>query len=192
MSEKWIPVSCNKDCGAGCPLLAHVEHGRVTEITDNPLGGPTMSGCTKGHQMTRALYAPDRLKKPLLRTGPRGSGQFKESSWPQALDTVANRLGEIKSKYGNEALLALAASGSCRGALHNTNNLTARFLRMFGGYVQTTGNYSTAAASFALPFVLGTSLAGIDRLPETIARPQPALPCLLSWAHPWPGLTRAR
>jgi len=33
---------------------------------------------------------------------------------------------------------------------------------MFGGYIETTGNYSTAAASFAIPFVLGTSSAGID------------------------------
>jgi anaerobic dimethyl sulfoxide reductase subunit A len=46
--------------------------------------------------------------------------------------------------------------------LHNTYRLTARFLNMLGGYTETTGNYSTAAASFATPFVLGTSSAGID------------------------------
>jgi anaerobic dimethyl sulfoxide reductase subunit A len=56
----------------------------------------------------------------------------------------------------------LGGSGSCRGALHPTYSLTARFLNMFGGYTETSGNYSTAAASFATPFVLGMSPTGID------------------------------
>ncbi len=161
-SETKIPISCNKDCGGGCPLLACVEHGRVTRIRDNPLGGPYMSGCVRGFQMTRALYAPDRLKKPLLRTGPRGAGQFREIEWPHALDLVAERLADIKARYGNEAILHLGGSGSYRGALHNTHRLTTRFLSLFGGYAETYWNYSTAAAHFVTPFVLGTQQAGID------------------------------
>ena len=35
--EKTVPVSCNRDCGAGCALLAHVKNGRIEKITDNPL-----------------------------------------------------------------------------------------------------------------------------------------------------------
>jgi anaerobic dimethyl sulfoxide reductase subunit A len=162
MSETTIPVSCNKDCGGGCPLLAHVEQGRVTRITNNPLGSPYMSGCAKGFQMTRALYAPDRLKRPLLRTGPRGSGEFKQVPWPHALDIVASKLSDIKSRYGNEAIFHLGGSGSCRGALHNTYILTLRFLSLFGGYTEATGNYSSAAVSFTAPFVLGKSPTGVD------------------------------
>jgi anaerobic dimethyl sulfoxide reductase subunit A len=166
-SETRIPVSCNKDCGAGCPLLATVERGRVTKIRDNPLGSPYMHGCVRGFQMPRVLYAPDRLRKPLLRTGPRGCGsnlpgQFKEVPWPQALDVVAERLAGIKARYGDEAILHLGGSGSCRGALHNTHRLTRRFLSVFGGYTETYWNYSTAAAHFVTPYVLGTQQAGID------------------------------
>ncbi|HUX76228.1 MAG TPA: molybdopterin-dependent oxidoreductase [Anaerolineae bacterium] len=157
-----IPISCNKDCGGGCPLLATVERGRVTRITNNPLGGPTMSGCVRGFQMPRVLYAPDRLKKPLLRTGPRGSGEFSEVEWPHALDLVAGKLAGVKARHGNEAILFLGGSGSCRGALHNTHRLTARFLGLFGGYTETYGSYSSGAADFATPFVLGTSPPGID------------------------------
>jgi anaerobic selenocysteine-containing dehydrogenase len=80
--------------------LACVEHGRLTKITNNPLGGPYMVGCVKGFQMTRALYAPDRLKKPLLRTGPRGSGEFKEVSWLLRLVTPHPRF-RIHSQYDN-------------------------------------------------------------------------------------------
>ncbi len=166
-SERTIPVSCNKDCGAGCPLLATVEDGadadiRVTRIRDNPLGGPYMHGCLRGYQMPRVLYAPDRLRAPLLRTGPRGSGQFEEVSWDRALDVVAHRLADVKARYGNTAILHLGGSGSCRGALHNTHSLTTRFLSLFGGYTETYWNYSTAAAHFATPYVLGTRRAGID------------------------------
>jgi anaerobic dimethyl sulfoxide reductase subunit A len=162
MSVTKIPVSCNKDCGAGCPLLAYVEDGRVTRIGNNPLGRAYMSGCVRGFQMTRVLYAPDRLTRPLLRTGPRGSGQFREAPWSHALDLVAARLAEVKARYGNEAVLHLGGSGSCRGALHNTGRLAKRFLSLFGGYTETYWNYSTAAAHFATPFVLGTQQTGID------------------------------
>ena len=43
-----IPVSCKKDCGTGCPLLVHVENGRIIKITNNPAGTPYMSGCSMG------------------------------------------------------------------------------------------------------------------------------------------------
>jgi len=87
----------------------------VTKIVDNPLGGPYMSGCVKGLQMHRVLHAPDRLKRPLLRTGPRGSGEFREVGWPEALDLVAERLTEIRDRYGNEAIIRLGGSGACTG-----------------------------------------------------------------------------
>ncbi|RKX86852.1 MAG: hypothetical protein DRP58_03930, partial [Spirochaetes bacterium] len=42
-----IPVSCNKDCGAGCPLEAHVEDGIIKKITDSSFKKPLMHGCLK-------------------------------------------------------------------------------------------------------------------------------------------------
>ena len=157
-----IPVSCNLDCGGSCPLLAHVQNGRVVKITNNPRGGPYMSGCVKGFQMLRTQYSPKRLRKPLLRTGPKGSGQFKEVEWAQALDLMAERLSHVKECYGNDAILPLGGSGSCNGALHNTGILPRRFLSLFGGYTGTFSNYSSAAANYATPFVLGTDEVGID------------------------------
>lgn len=160
--ESAIPVSCNVDCIGGCPLVAHVRAERVTRLTNNPLGGPYMAGCSKGFGAARLLYAPGRLTAPLVRTGPRGSGRFREASWPEALDLVADKLAEIRSRYGSEAVLRLGGSGACRGALHNTGRLTSRFLALYGGCTETYGSYSSAAASFATPYVLGTTMAGID------------------------------
>ncbi len=159
---KIIPVSCNKDCAAGCPLLAHVEDGKIVKITNNPEGTPYMLGCSKGFQAMQVAYAADRLLEPLIRTGPRGSGDFQEVSWDEALDHVATGLRRIKNKFGSESILFLGGSGSCRGALHNTASLTPRFLNLFGGYTQTFSNYSCAASDFVTPYVFGTLEVGID------------------------------
>jgi anaerobic dimethyl sulfoxide reductase subunit A len=161
-----LPVTCNRDCIGGCPLIATVEQGRITRISDNPLGGRYLHGCIRGYQAMRQLYAPDRLTQPLLRVGPRGSSEFRPISWPEALDRVADKLRDIRERYGPQAVLSLGSSGSCVGLLHNTGSLKARFLGLFGGYTVTYGGYSAAAAGFATPYVLGNAAAGID--PATV------------------------
>ncbi len=160
--ELAIPVSCNVDCSGGCPLVAHVRNGRIARIGNSPFAGRHMAGCSKGFQAPRLLYASDRLTTPLLRRGPRGSADFRPVSWSDALDIVADRLANIKERHGAEAILDLGGSGACRGALHNTSRLTSRFLALFGNCTETHSSYSSAATSFATPFVLGTTHAGVD------------------------------
>ncbi len=140
--------------------MAEVIGGRITKITDNPLKTQWMKGCARGYNAAKLTYHPERLLKPLMRTGP--DATLKECSWDDALDFTAEKLLEIKDSYGPEAVIRLGGSGSCRGALHNTSTLAKRFLNLFGGYTETTGSYSSAAVSFATPFVYGTSNAAID------------------------------
>jgi anaerobic dimethyl sulfoxide reductase subunit A len=157
-----LPVACNRDCGGGCPLLATVAAGRVTRIGDNPIGGPFLRGCVRGYQAWRQQQAPDRLTTPLVRTGPRGSGQFREAGWSEAIGLVAHGLGAVRARHGDGAILALGGSGSCRGVVHDTEDLTARFLGLIGGHVRQTDTYSSAAARYVQPVVLGTQRGGID------------------------------
>ncbi len=156
------PVACNRDCGGGCPLLATVDGGRVRRIADNPAGGRYLKGCIRGYHAWQQQQAPDRLTSPLVRTGPRGSGQFREASWPEAVRLVADGLARVRDRHGDGAVLALGGSGSCRGALHDTEDLTARFLNLTGGHVEQTSTYSSAAARYTEPVVLGTKHAGVD------------------------------
>ena len=115
--QATVPVACNRDCGGGCPLVATVEDGRVTRIADNPAGGPYPQGLhPRLPGVAAAATAPDRLTRPLVRTGPRGSGQFREASWPEAVRLVADGLAAVREKHGDGAVLALGGSGSCRGA----------------------------------------------------------------------------
>ena len=157
-----LPVSCNKDCGGGCPLLAHVENGRLVKITNNPLKNPYMVGCVRGLQMHRAVYAPDRIRQPLLRTGERGSGVFREIGWKDALDLIADRMAETRERKGQGSILPLGGSGACVGAVHNTALLKERFFRLLGGYTEATGNYSEQAIEFTSAYLFGGAHTGLD------------------------------
>ncbi len=155
MSTLSLPVFCGKDCGGdACPLLATVDNGHVTHVVNNPAGGKYLKGCARGFNLPLEQYAPDRILNPLVRVGPRGSGQFRQASWEEALHLTANRLGEIRAKYGPSAVLNRGSAGAT-GALHSTGALLTRFLNLFGGSTRLTNNYSNAAANVALPYVLG-------------------------------------
>ena len=157
-----VPVSCNKDCGAGCPLSAEIDGGRVRRIFDNPGRPKTMKGCARGYMMTDEVYAPYRVTTPLIRRGERGSADFREASWEEALSLTARRLSELRDRHGPHTTLALAGSGACRGAVHNTSNLTKRFFELFGGYTGTHGSYSNGAQAYVLPYLFGGVSMGMD------------------------------
>ena len=162
--DRSVPVSCDRDCGAGCPLHAHVSGGRVVRITDNPLAPELMRGCVKGYRMADTVYAADRLRSPLMRTGERGEGRFREVGWPEALDYIAARLDEIRARHGCLSFLPFHGSGSCRAAVHNTSLVGRRFFALLGGFVNRTDSYSSAASAFTDMHLFGTRLTGTDPL----------------------------
>jgi anaerobic dimethyl sulfoxide reductase subunit A len=127
--------------------------------------------------LRRAHYAPDRLRAPLIASGPRGSGLFRQASWEEALDLAAKRLSGLWERHGLSSLLALGSTGST-GALHDSGALLARFLNAArdpaadgvgparagrgpraGGREASaaflSSNYSNGAARFVLPYLYG-------------------------------------
>ncbi|MDP2700908.1 MAG: molybdopterin-dependent oxidoreductase, partial [Candidatus Rokubacteria bacterium] len=53
---------------------------------------PPLHACVRGFGQVERVYYPDRLKQPLRRKGPRGSGRFEPMSWDAALDEVAREV----------------------------------------------------------------------------------------------------
>jgi anaerobic dimethyl sulfoxide reductase subunit A len=157
-----LPVSCNKDCGGGCPLLAHVENNRLVKITNSPYKNQYMAGCVRGYQMPQVVYSKGRLKRPLIRNGTRGSGQFKEVSWKKALDRVSQKLLQAKEKHGEGPILPLGGSGGCVGAVHNTAFLKNRFFGLLGGCTKASGDYSEHAVEFVKSYLFGKAYTGFD------------------------------
>ena len=121
-----------------------------------------MNGCPRGFLFHEAVYHPQRITHPLIRTGERGSGEFRRASWDEALDLVARRLARIRDTRGPEAIMRIGGSGACRGALHNTATVPMRFFGLFGGYTDTVGSYSSQATSFVKPYMYGTKYVGSD------------------------------
>jgi len=163
-----VPVFCGRDCGGNaCPLLAEVDEGRVLRIRHNPEAGEYLRGCPKGFALPHFHYSSERIKAPLVRSGPRGSGAFKSVSWDEALDRVRDGLLACAKRYGPQAVMSLSSAGST-GALHNTEKLTRRFLNAIGGCTVLDGNYSSNAAGFALRNAFGSDYANSGFDPATM------------------------
>jgi len=159
-----LPTFCGKDCGGdACPLVARIEDGRVVKVTNNPAAGPYLKGCRRGFNLPLEQSAPDRICTPLIREGERGSGRFREAGWEEALRVTAERLADIRSRFGAGAVLNMGSAGSL-SALHGTFALMDRFLSLFGGATNLTGGYSCGAAQFVLPYLLGSDwqVSGFD------------------------------
>ncbi len=107
-------------CTVRCPIKVMVENDDVKLIEGNPhVAGIEGSICPKGAAGVRLLNDDERLKRPLIRTGPRGSGQWREASWEEALDYVAAKLAEVKEKYGGRAI-ALAERAQLNSHISKT------------------------------------------------------------------------
>jgi thiosulfate reductase / polysulfide reductase chain A len=110
MDEKIVPTFCH-GCGAAkprCAVLCHVKDGKFVRVEGNPeafnnSNSGSTSLCVKGNTGMQYLYAHDRLKYPLKRIGEKGEGKFERISWDEALGAIAEKLKEVKEKYGPEA-----------------------------------------------------------------------------------------
>ncbi len=93
-------------CSVRCPIQVTVKDGEVKFIQGNPhVAGIEGSLCPRGSAGTALLYDDQRLKHPLIRTGPRGSGNWRKASWDEALDYVAEKLKNIIEEHGGHSVV---------------------------------------------------------------------------------------
>ena len=98
---------CNM-CPWHCGVIVHAVDGVVRKIDGNPNDPKArVQLCARGQGGTGFMYDPDRLRSPMVRTGPRGSGEFEEVTWEYALDLLAQELNKIKERSGPEALAVM-------------------------------------------------------------------------------------
>ncbi|QDA53836.1 twin-arginine translocation signal domain-containing protein [Sutterella faecalis] len=108
-AEGWEahPTACMV-CGGYCGLLAlHKKGEPVSQATVKIMPNPThpqRGCCARGAQAMWVWNHPQRLKKPLKRTGERGEGKFEEISWDQALTEIAERVKKIVEEHGERAI----------------------------------------------------------------------------------------
>ncbi len=75
--------------------------------------------CVKGiRALPELTYSPNRIARPMRRSGSRGSGQWDQISWDEALNEIADRLLAVRAKYGPESLIgAVSSAFFSRGAM---------------------------------------------------------------------------
>lgn len=104
-------VVCAHDCPDMCSLVAEVEEGRLVRLQGDPDEAYTAGfACAKVNRDMETVHSPDRLRTPLRRVGPKGSGEFTPISWDAALDEITSRWKAIIAESGPEAILGYAYS----------------------------------------------------------------------------------
>src|SRR5690606_29083417 len=94
--DEIVTTTCYM-CACRCGIRVHLKDGQIRYIDGNP-EHPVNRGviCGKGSAGIMTQHAPSRLRAPLLRTGPRGSGEFREISWNEALEIATGWLSNIR------------------------------------------------------------------------------------------------
>ncbi len=101
----YISTLCEM-CVWRCGVRAKVVEGKVVKLEGNP-EHPHSNGklCARGQSGLMNTYDPDRVLTPLIRVGKRGEGKFRQATWSEALDEVAEAMLKIKNTYGAEAMV---------------------------------------------------------------------------------------
>ena len=101
-----VPSVCPHDCTSTCALdverLDARTIGRIRGSQRNDYTAGVI--CEKVARYAERIHHPDRLMKPLRRTGPKGSKQFAEISWSDALDIVAEQFIAKAALHGTETV----------------------------------------------------------------------------------------
>ena len=85
-------------CACRCGIKVHLKNGDIRYIEgnrDHPVNRGVL--CAKGSAGIMQHHAPARLTKPLKRVGERGSADFQEIEWDEALDIASSWLGKIRA-----------------------------------------------------------------------------------------------
>ncbi|EAX48119.1 Formate dehydrogenase [Thermosinus carboxydivorans Nor1] len=147
---------CPYDCPDACGLLVKVASGKVTGVRGDP-DHPFTRGslCPKMAHYERTVYAPGRLTRPLLRTGPKGAGQFKPVSWDEAIKIIVERWQKIIAENGGEAILPCSYAGTMGLVQRNAGH--AFFYRLGASRLDRT--LCTPAKDYGWKAVMGGTLA---------------------------------
>ncbi len=190
-AETTVRGSCHHDCPDTCVWDVTVADGRAVRLRGN-LDHPTTRGqlCPKVNRFLERVYHPDRLHRPLRRTGPKGSGRFEPISWDNALAEMADRLGDVIDRCGGDGVLQFSFDGT-QGVIQK-GVLADRFFNAIGAsdidrHLCGVTAWLGAADVSGLPF-------GID--PEDLRLSR----TILLWGtdtyvtnrHLWPFIAEAR
>jgi formate dehydrogenase alpha subunit len=163
-AERSVRTTCPY-CGVGCGLQLHVRQNNIVRVTgdfDSPVNRGNL--CVKGRFGFDFIYHPARISVPLIRkeignravpAGRDPRDLFREATWDEALDLVADRLAAIRTESGPDALACFC----CAKATNEDNYLAQKMFRQVLGTnnVDHCTRLCHAASVVALQQAIGSS-----------------------------------
>ena len=95
------------NCSVGCGFYGKVENGVFTGMepwATHPINAGGM--CSKGAAARETTVSERRLKSPMEKRG----GKWVKISWDEALDKIATKMAEARSKYGPDSVMFLGSA----------------------------------------------------------------------------------
>lgn len=124
LTQKTI---CPYDCPTSCTLQVTTDGSSILKVkgdSDDPVTKGLI--CRKMQHYEKSIHSEDRILTPLMRTGAKGSGEFKSISWDEAVSTIVTRWNAAIKDFGPESILPVYYSGvmsiiqrNCGDALFN-------------------------------------------------------------------------
>lgn len=138
VQRRVVASQCPLDCPDSCSLDVTLEHGRVVALEGNERN-PTTAGfiCDKVRAFPRYLEHETRLRHPMIRTGAKGAGEFRQASWDEALERIVAELTTARESAGGESILPLSYGGSNGSLTQDTADL-ALFRRLGASHLLRT------------------------------------------------------
>ena len=129
--------TCPHDCPSACALDIEVIDGSAIGRVRGSKRQSYTAGvvCAKVARYAERIHHPDRLKTPLRRVGPKGSGAFAPISWDEALDEIAHRFNSAERQFGAESVWPYYYAGTMGLVMRDGINRLAhvkKYSRFFG------------------------------------------------------------
>jgi len=161
IGHSTCPHDCPSTCALDVEVLSPTRIGRVRGAKAHTYTAGVV--CEKVARYAERVHHKDRLLHPMRRVGPKGSGQFEQISWDDALDITAEGLLAAERRYGSESVWPYFYAGTMGLVMRDGINR----LRHAKRYAQ---QYSSICTSLAWAgYIAGTGrLTGSD--PREMAR----------------------
>ena len=183
--------SCHHDCPDTCSWKVTVDGGVAVKIRGHE-DHPTTQGqlCPKVNRFLDRVYHEDRILTPLVRVGPKGSGDFEPTDWPSALRLVGDRFRTLIEHGRPESILQFSFDGT-QGVIQK-GIMADRFFDTIGAS-DIRRHLCGVTAWLGAADVMGTPF-GID--PEELEHSQTIIlwgtNTYLTNRHLWPVIETAR
>jgi anaerobic selenocysteine-containing dehydrogenase len=108
-------TTCSLDCPDSCSLEVTVEDDRLVSIDAAPVSANVATNgwiCAKVKHTPQLLHGPDRIRVPMMRTGPKGSGEFADITWDEALELFASKVRAAVDAHGWASVVPYLYSSS--------------------------------------------------------------------------------